>query len=143
MDENNKPRIEGEVTHNKEEIKEHFKKESRPEWVKLDHNLEAEISQALRAVKMQRESPALERTTTSGVGFSESCFEFDDDVEADDPLSDVITGKAYRELTPNRAQWKNNYLTERQLQLDSDITDDLGVGDVRTAALKLPIADKR
>ena len=93
----------------------------------------------------QRESPALERTTTSSVDFtSESCFEFDDDtIETVDQLSDVITGKTYRELTPNRAQWKNNYLAERQLRLDSDTADDLGVVDVRAAALKLPIANKR
>ncbi|XP_033625167.1 ATP-dependent RNA helicase DHX30-like [Asterias rubens] len=145
LDENNMPRIEGEITHDKAEIKEHFKKENGPEWVKLERNLEEEITQVLRAVKSQRESPALERTTTSSVDFtSESCFEFDDDtIETVDQLSDVITGKTYRELTPNRAQWKNNYLAERQLRLDSDTADDLGVVDVRAAALKLPIANKR
>ena len=52
MDENNMPRIEGEITHDKAEIKEHFKKENGPEWVKLERNLEEEITQVLRAVKV-------------------------------------------------------------------------------------------
>ena len=63
--------------------------------------------------------------------------------EQDDQLLDVITGKPFQEMSENRAQWKNDYLTKKQLSLELKTDQDPRVANIRGEALRLPTADMR
>ncbi|XP_038058115.1 ATP-dependent RNA helicase DHX30-like [Patiria miniata] len=143
LDENNKPRIAGEVLHSKEEIKEQLWRESRPDWIGLEPDLEMEVKQVLRHVKIQRLGSEYREPAEDAESHTESfenLFDFDD---PEDLLSDVITGKPYQEITENRAEWKNNFLAEQQQLLDDGNDQNSNESSIRAEALKLPIADMR
>ncbi|XP_022086589.1 putative ATP-dependent RNA helicase DHX30 [Acanthaster planci] len=143
LDDNNKPRIAGQVLHNKEDIKEQLWRESRPDWIGLEPDLGVEIKQVLQAIKARRIGSAWREPADHDESRAESFETLFDCDSPEDQLSDAITGKPYQEMTESRAEWKNNYLVERQELLEDKAQQDSEERSVREEALKLPIADMR